>query len=237
MTPHDHDHDHDHEDGDHEAVHHHHGEPGAAPHRHPLQQDDPEPSLEARLLEEALRTLLIDKGIFSAVDLQHAMAAMDARGESQGARIVARAWADPSYRAQLLERPAVALKTFGIDMGVNELTVLENTAEVHNLVVCTLCSCYPRMILGVPPAWYKSREYRSRVVSEPRAVLAEFGVVLPEDVEVRVHDSNADLRYLVIPRRPEGTQAWPEDALSRLVTRDSMIGTGLALQSAESIGE
>lgn len=230
MTHDDHDHEHEHEDG-----HHHDGESGAPPHRHPPQQDDPEPSLQARLLEEALRTLLIDKGVFSAVDLQHAMAAMDARGESQGARIVARAWADPGYRAQLLERPAAALKTFGIDMGVNELTVLENTAEVHNVVVCTLCSCYPRMILGIPPAWYKSREYRSRVVSEPRAVLAEFGVVLPQEVEVRVHDSNADLRYLVIPRRPEGTQAWSEDALERLVTRDSMIGTGFALQGAESI--
>ena len=228
----DHDHDHDHGDTD----HHHHGEAGA-PHRHPLQQDDPEPSLEARLLEEALRTLLIDKGVFSAVDLQHAMAAMDARGGSQGARIVARAWTEPSYRAQLLERPALALKAFGIDMGVNELAVLENTADVHNLVVCTLCSCYPRMILGIPPAWYKSREYRSRVVNEPRAVLAEFGVVLPDTMEVRVHDSNADLRYLVIPRRPEGTQGWSEDALARLVTRDSMIGTGLALQSAGPIGE
>jgi nitrile hydratase len=187
------------------------------------------PALEARLLEEALRTLLIEKGIFSAVDLQHAMEAMDARGESQGARIVARAWAEPDYRARLLERPALALKAFGIDMGVNELTVLENTAEVHNLVVCTLCSCYPRMILGIPPAWYKSREYRSRVVREPRAVLVEFGLELPGDVEVRVHDSNADLRYLVIPRRPDGTEGWSETELARLVTRDSMIGTGLAL--------
>jgi nitrile hydratase len=194
-----------------------------------LQADDPVPALEARLLEEALRTLLIEKGIFSAVDLQHAMEAMDARGESQGARIVARAWAEPDYRARLLERPALALKAFGIDMGVNELTVLENTAEVHNLVVCTLCSCYPRMILGIPPAWYKSREYRSRVVREPRAVLVEFGLELPGDVEVRVHDSNADLRYLVIPRRPDGTEGWSETELARLVTRDSMIGTGLAL--------
>jgi nitrile hydratase subunit alpha len=228
---------HDHHHGDHEGVHDHHGSPGTAPHRHPLQHDDPEPSDEARLLEEALRTLLIDKGVFSAVDLQHAMAAMDARGESQGARIVARAWADTGYRDQLLERPDLALKAFGIDMGVNELTVLENTAEVHNLVVCTLCSCYPRMILGIPPAWYKSREYRSRVVREPLAVLAEFGVVLPEGVEVRVHDSNADLRYLVIPRRPEGTESWPEDALARLVTRDSMIGTGLALKKGAPAAE
>ena len=208
--PHDHDHDHDHD------------------HRHPPQVDDPEPPLESRLLEEALRTLLIDKGVFSAADLQHAMEAMDARGEGQGARIIARAWADPDYRRQLVERPALALKAFGIDMGVNELCVVENTEQVHNLVVCTLCSCYPRMILGVPPAWYKSREYRSRVVREPRAVLAEFGLTLPEEVDVRVHDSNADLRYLVIPRRPAGTESFTEEALAQLVTRDSMIGTGVA---------
>jgi nitrile hydratase len=220
-TAHDHDdHDHDHDHGDHAH--------DGAPHRHPFQPDDPEPPLESRVLEEALRTLLIDKGVFSAADIQHAMEAMDARGESQGAKIVARAWADPDYRRRLVERPALALKAFGIDMGVNELCVVENTPDVHNIVVCTLCSCYPRMILGVPPAWYKSREYRSRVVNEPRAVLAEFGVTLPGEVEVRVHDSNADLRYLVIPNRPAGTEGWSEEALAALVTRDSMIGTGVA---------
>ena len=151
-------------------------------HHPPLQPDDPEPPLESRLLEEALRLLLVEKGVFSATDLAHAMEAMDARGESQGARIVARAWVDPDYRRLLLERPASAIKVFGIDMGVNELCAVENTPEIHNVVVCTLCSCYPRMILGVPPTWYKSREYRSRVVREPRAVLAEFGTVLPKQV-------------------------------------------------------
>lgn len=216
------------DDHPHDDFHEHEHGHGAVPHRDPPQPDDPEPPLESRVLEEALRTLLIEKGVFSAADLQHAMEAMDARGESQGARIVARAWADPAYRTQLVERPALALRAFGIDMGVNELCVVENTPEVHNVVVCTLCSCYPRMILGVPPAWYKSREYRSRVVNEPRAVLAEFGVEVPGDVEVRVHDSNADLRYLVIPRRPEGTEGWSEAELAALVTRDSMIGTGLA---------
>ena len=178
---HDHDrhHGHEHHAGhDHGAIHDGHHDGAASPHPHAAPGDDPLPPLEARLLEEALRTLLIDKGVFSALDLQHAMEAMDARGESQGARIVARAWADAGYRRLLLERPALALKDFGIDMAVNELCVLENTERVHNVVVCTLCSCYPRMILGVPPAWYKSREYRSRVVREPRAVLAEFGLVL-----------------------------------------------------------
>jgi nitrile hydratase len=220
MTATGHDHDHD---------HHH----GGAPNRHPFQPDDPEPPLESRVLEEALRTLLIDKGVFSAADIQYAMEAMDARGESQGAKIVARAWADADFRRQLVERPARALKAFGIDMGVNELCVVENTPDIHNIVVCTLCSCYPRMILGVPPAWYKSREYRSRVVNEPRAVLAEFGVTLPDAVEVRVHDSNADLRYLVIPSRPPGTEGWGEEKLAGLVTRDSMIGTGVARRVSE----
>ncbi len=223
---HDRDH-HDHQDHAH-ATHDHSEASGEGRHRHPPQPDDPEPPREARILEEALRSLLIDKGVFSAVDLQHAMEAMDARGEGQGAKIVVRAWSDPAYRQQLLENPAAALKAFGIDMGVNELCVVENTPSLHNVVVCTLCSCYPRMILGIPPAWYKSREYRSRLVSEPRAVLADFGVTLPETVEVRVHDSNADLRYLVIPQRPEGTAGWSESELATLVTRDSMIGTGLA---------
>ncbi len=193
-------------------------------HHYPHQPDDPEPPPEARLLEEALRSLLIDKGVFSAVDLAQAMEAMDARGESQGASIVAKAWVDPEYRRQLLERPAAAIRVFGLDMGVNELCVVENTPEVHNVVVCTLCSCYPRMILGAPPAWYKSRGYRSRVVREPRTVLAEFGTHLPKEVEVRVHDSNADLRYLVLPLRPAGTQGWSEQRLAGLVSRDSMIG-------------
>ena len=199
---------------------HHHDHP-------PLQPDDPEPPLESRLLEEALRSLLIEKGVFSAADLAAAMDAMDARGESLGGRIVARAWVDAAYRKALLEHPAPAIKQFGVDMGVNELCVVENTPQVHNVVVCTLCSCYPRMILGVPPAWYKSREYRSRMVREPRAVLAEFGTVLAPEMEVRVHDSNADLRYLVLPMRPGGTDGWSEERLAKLVSRDSMIGVAL----------
>jgi nitrile hydratase len=202
---------HDHHDHDHD-------------HARTLQPDDPEPPLEARIQEEALRSLLIEKGVFSAAELAGAMEAMDARGESQGARIVAKAWTDPAYKEQLLAHPAAAIRRFGLDMGVNELCVVENTPEVHNVIVCTLCSCYPRLILGIPPAWYKSREYRSRLVKEPRAVLAEFGTVLPDSIEVRVHDSNADLRYVVIPQRPAGTEGWDEARLATLVSRDSMIG-------------
>jgi nitrile hydratase len=203
-------------------------------HHPPPQPDDPEPPLESRLLEEALRSLLIEKGVFSAEDLAAAMEAMDARGEGLGARIVARAWVDAGYKKRLMEQPAPAIREFGVDMGVNELCVVENTPRLHNVVVCTLCSCYPRMILGVPPAWYKSREYRSRVVREPRAVLAEFGTVLPAEVEVRVHDSNADLRYLVVPVRPGDTDGWSEERLARLVSRDSMIGVRPARPAADA---
>ena len=209
------------------VVHHDHHHP-------PLQPDDPEPPFESRLLEEALRSLLIEKGVFSASELAAAMEAMDARGEALGARIVARAWVDSAYRKKLMEHPAAAIKEFGVDMGVNELCVVENTLRLHNVVVCTLCSCYPRMILGVPPAWYKSREYRSRVVREPRAVLADFGTVLPPEVEVRVHDSNADLRYLVLPLRPGDTEGWSEERLAKLISRDSMIGVRPARPASEA---
>lgn len=201
----------------------------------PFQPDDPLPALESLAQEAALRELLIEKGVFTRSELSAAMEAMDARGEMKGARIVARAWADPGFRELLLNRPTEALRSFGIDMGVNELMVVENTARVHNVVVCTLCSCYPRLILGIPPAWYKSREYRSRLVREPRAVLGEFGLELAAEVTVRVHDSTADLRYLVMPARPEGTDGWDEGRLARLVSRDSMVGVALARDPA-SIG-
>lgn len=213
---------HDHHDDDHEHDHDH----------GPFQPDDPLPSADALAQEAALRELLIEKGIFTREDLHAAIEAMEARGEMQGARIIARAWTDPDYRDLLLTRPARALRAFGLDMGVNELMVVENTPEVHNVIVCTLCSCYPRLILGIPPAWYKSREYRSRLVREPRAVLAEFGLDLAPEVAVRVHDSTADLRYLVVPRRPDGTGDWDEDRLARLCSRDSMIGVAMARDPA-----
>jgi nitrile hydratase len=153
---------------------------------------------------------------------------MDARSPAQGARIVAHAWADPAYRKKLLTQPREAVLELGVDPGVTKLVVVENDDKVHNLVVCTLCSCYPRAILGLPPDWYKSRAYRSRAVREPRKVMAEFGLEIPGDVTVRVHDSTADMRYLVLPRRPKGTEGWSEEKLAEIVTRDTMIGVAEA---------
>jgi nitrile hydratase len=142
--------------------------------------------------------------------------------------MVARAWVDPAFKQRMLADGSAAARELGIDVGPLKLVVVENTERLHNVIVCTLCSCYPRMLLGRPPDWYKSRSYRSRAVYEPRAVLAEFGTVIPDDIEVRVHDSTADMRYLVLPRRPPGTNALDEAALAGLVTRDSMIGVALA---------
>jgi nitrile hydratase len=178
-------------------------------------------------LEMAVRELLVEKGILTASEIRAAVEAMDARSPAQGARVVAKAWRDPAFKARLLADGTRACQELGIDMGPTNLCVVENTPAVHNLVVCTLCSCYPRMLLGLPPDWYKSRPYRSRAVREPRAVLAEFGTVLPDGVAVRVHDSTADLRYLVLPMRPAGTEGWSEERLAALVGRDSMIGVAL----------
>jgi nitrile hydratase subunit alpha len=175
-------------------------------------------------MEIAVRELLIAKGIISADDVRGAIEAMDARSPAQGARIVARAWTDPAYKARLLADGTAAVMELGIDMATTRLIVVENRPGLHNLIVCTLCSCYPRMLLGLPPDWYKSRAYRSRAVREPRAVLSEFGTTLADGVEVRVHDSTADMRYLVLPERPAGTEGWSADRLAALVSRDSMIG-------------
>jgi nitrile hydratase len=149
---------------------------------------------------------------------------MRARTPERGAKVVARAWVDPEYKKRLLENGTKACEELGLDVPALKLVVVENTPQVHNVIVCTLCSCYPRMLLGIPPDWYKSRAYRSRMVREPRAVLAEFGLQLPDEVQVRVHDSTADMRYLVLPARPAGTEGWSEERLAALVTRDSMIG-------------
>jgi nitrile hydratase subunit alpha len=229
MSEHEHDHDHDH----HDHAHHGHGHDHEHGAHAPPAPDDPSPPVESLLLEAALRELLIEKGVITAEELRIAMEAMDARGEELGAKIIARAWSNPDYKQLLLKSPVEAIAKFGLGMGVNELCVVENTERLHNVIVCTLCSCYPRLILGVPPAWYKSKEYRSRVVNEPRAVLAEFGTEFPDDVEVRVHDSTADLRYLVLPMRPQNTEGWSEEALAALVSRDSMIGTAPARTSAQ----
>jgi nitrile hydratase len=178
-------------------------------------------------METAVRELLVEKGIVTPAEIRAAIEAMDARSPALGARVVARAWMDAAFKARLLADGSTACRELGIDMGVTNLCVVENTPEVHNVVVCTLCSCYPRALLGLPPDWYKSRPYRSRAVREPRAVLAEFGTVLPEGVTVRVHDSTADLRYLVLPMRPAGTEDWSEERLAALVGRDSMIGVAV----------
>lgn len=183
---------------------------------------------EFHLLEQALRELLIEAEVFTGADIQRQIERQEMRTPALGARIVAKAWADPKFRDELLANPKPAITALGIDVAnTPALQVLENGGGVHHVVVCTLCSCYPRMILGIPPAWYKSREYRARVVREPRAVLEEFGVSLPDSTEIRVVDSTADLRYLVIPERPAGTENFGEEALAELVSRDSMIGTGV----------
>jgi len=206
-------------------------------HPHDVTQHDPEaaernklPPLGRRLY--AIRDLLIDKGILTADEIQEQIDYMEARSPANGARMVARAWVDPAFKALLLSDPKAACAEMGVDAtSLTEFVVLENTARVHNLVVCTLCSCYPRPILGRPPDWYKSFAYRSRAVVEPRAVMREFGTVLADDVEVRVFDSSADMRYLVLPLRPAGTEHLSQDELAALVTRDSMIGVSLAKEA------
>ena len=193
----------------------------------PPRPDDPEPSSYHHFLGIALRELLIEKGIFTADEERIAIEAMEQRSPATGARIVARAWVDPQYKARLLADGRAAAEELGAEVTSAQLVVIENTPEVHNVVVCTLCSCYPRSVLGLPPAWYKSADYRARVVREPRAVLAEFGTRLADDVTVRVHDSTADMRYLIVPMRPAGAEGLSEEALAALVTRDSMIGVTL----------
>src|SRR5216683_4082149 len=183
----------------------------------------------------AIRELLIERGILSGDDIQRKIDYMDARSPANGSRLVARAWVDPAFKQRLMSDPKAACAELGIDArDLTEFVVLENTEKVHNLVVCTLCSCYPRPILGRPPDWYKSFAYRSRAVVEPRAVMREFGTELPEDVEVRVFDSSADIRYLVLPRRPDGTEHMSEAELVDLVTRDSMIGVTTAREPSNT---
>jgi nitrile hydratase len=209
-------HDHDH-DGHHDHGHTH--------DRGPFQPDIAEPSQDWEVLEIALRELLIEKGVLTAKEIHDKVQEWEGKSPENGAKVVARAWTDPSFKQRLLADGNVAIEELGFGLPGLKLVVLENTSDVHNMVVCTLCSCYPRALLGIPPLWYKSRAYRSRAVREPRAVLAEFGTALPDDIEVRVADSTADCRFLVLPRRPSGTDGWSEDRLAALVTRDSMIGT------------
>jgi len=201
-------------------------------HSRTFQADHPEPTSEAALTGLALRELLIEQGVYTADEEQAMIAAMQGASPENGARIVARAWEDDSFKERLLANGAEAIKELGFDLSPLEFTVLENTERVHNVIVCTLCSCYPRTLLGMSPAWYKSANYRARVVREPRAVLAEFGVTVLPDVEVRVHDSTAELRYMVLPQRPAVSDRLSEPELAALVTRDSLIGTQRELASA-----
>jgi nitrile hydratase len=216
-------HDHDHEHGHEHAHGHDHGQQP-----HPFQPDlEDAPLTHYQAMTEAVGALLIEKGIFTADELRAMLEAIDAKSPAAGARMVARAWVDEAFKARMLENVNKAAAELDIDAGGIPIRAVENTAEVHNVIVCTLCSCYPRLLIGLPPDWYKSRSYRSRTVREPRKVLAEFGTTIPDDVEVRVHDSTADLRYMVIPRRPAGSEGLDEAALAELVTRDCMVGVTL----------
>lgn len=200
-----HDHDHDHDD-------------------HPVAADDTSPPGRYELMIMAMRDLLVDKGVITAEQVRKGFETLDSWQPARGAQIVARAWTDPAFKARLLANGNDAIAEFGINMGGAKLTVVENTETVQNVIVCTLCSCYPRAVLGLPPDWYRSKAYRSRVVVEPRAVVKELGLDLPDEVAIRVHDSLADLRYLVLPVRPAGTEGWTETQLAEIVTRDCMVG-------------
>ena len=177
----------------------------------------------------AIEALLLEKGVLTEREIQNRISYMESRSPENGARLVARAWVDPEFKARLLSDTKTAALELGIDAsGPVEFVVVENTPEVHNLIVCTLCSCYPRAILGRPPDWYKSFEYRSRAVREPRAVMREFGFEPPDWVEVVVHDSTADVRYMVLPMRPPGAEGLDEENLAALVTRDALIGVNVS---------
>jgi len=180
-----------------------------------------------QLMEVSLRELLVEKGVVTDAQVDETLEDMRRRGPERGARVVARAWTDPEFRKRLLADGTAACEELGLDVPALRLVVVESTPEVHNVIVCTLCSCYPRMLLGLPPDWYKSRNYRSRVVREPRIVLAELGLEVPGDVQIRVHDSTAEMRYMVLPLRPPGTGGWSEERLASIVTRDCMIGVAV----------
>jgi nitrile hydratase len=201
----------------HEAHHDH-------DHDHDGHHPEPPSEVEARVL--ALESLLIEKGLLDSNEVDRVIAAYEHDiGPMIGAKVVAHAWVDPAYRDRLLRNASAAVRELGFDYPTStQLVVLDNRPGVHNAIVCTLCSCYPWAVLGLPPTWYKSAPYRSRMVSEPRVVLEEFGLLLPADIAVNVWDSSSDLRYMVLPERPEGTEGWSEEQLAAIVTRDCMIG-------------
>jgi nitrile hydratase len=185
---------------------------------------DEGPPSEYEIMSRAMQEILEAKGVITAEQIRRRMEQFEDDFPHRGARVIAHAWADAAFRKRLLEDGKAACAEFGVDLEADRLIAVENTPEVHNVIVCTLCSCYPRALLGMPPTWYKSENYRKRVVREPRAVLREFGTVIPDDVTVRVHDSNADMRYVVVPMRPAGTAGWSEDQLAAIITRDSLVG-------------
>ncbi len=202
-------------------------------HSHDGHHPEPPSEIEARVL--ALESLLIEKGVLKSEDVDRVISVFEHDiGPLIGAKVVARAWVDSAYRERLIRNGSDAVRELGFEYSPGtQLAVLENRPGVHNAIVCTLCSCYPWPVLGLPPTWYKSAPYRSRMVSEPRAVLAEFGLNFPADVAVNVWDSSSDLRYMVLPERPEGTEGWPEEQLATIVTRDCMIGVALPQVAAE----
>lgn len=211
----------------HDHPHHH-------DHKHPDQPDEEDvPSSYYRVVEVALRELLIEKNVIQEAELARIHEKMDCRGPHNGAKMIARAWMDKDYLKLVREDATEAAKAIGLEPTWLNLIVLENTPQCHNMVVCTLCSCYPWPLLGLPPDWYKSRAYRSDAVNKPRDILKRFGTEIPDDVEVRVHDSSADMRYLVMPMRPDGTAGWTQEQLASLVSRDSMIGVTRALHPSQ----
>lgn len=208
---HDHDHAHDHDHDDHQ-------------HPNPANEHDNGPPGEYEIMSRAMQEILEAKGIITAEQVRKRMEQFDEEFPYRGAQVVARAWSDPAFKQRLLADGRAAIAEMGTLLEAERVIAVENTPTVHNVIVCTLCSCYPRALLGMPPTWYKSRNYRSRVVFEPRAVLKEFGTELPDSVTLRVHDSNADMRYLVVPMRPAGTEGWSEEKLASIITRDSLVG-------------
>ena len=197
-------------------------------HGKPIKEDETgEGPNQHHLMNLAMQELLQDQNLITADDIRSKIEKFEDDYPNRGAKVVARAWTDPDFKTRMLADVNAAAAEMDIDAGTIPIRVVENTPDMHNVIVCTLCSCYPRLLIGRPPDWYKSRSYRSRVVREPRAVLAEFGTVIGDDVEVRVHDSTADLRYMVLPMRPEGTEGLDQDALAAMVTRDSMIGVSV----------
>ncbi|MCI4665365.1 MAG: nitrile hydratase subunit alpha [Neomegalonema sp.] len=201
-----------------------------SPSGHPYRQDLDAPLTRFQTMEIAVRELLIEKGVLTAEEVAAQIARMDARSPRNGAAVVARAWVDPAFKARLLADASAACREMGFEIDGLKLIAVENTDQTHNLVVCTLCSCYPRNLIGPPPDWYKERAYRTRAVRAPRPLLREFGLELAPDIRLQVHDSTADMRYIVLPQRPAGAEGWSEDQLAALVTRDSLIGVGVALE-------